>query len=722
MKHWLILCLAVGLLRGAPLLAQTRPADSLRVLLRTQPRADTLRVRRLQALSGELVMIDLPQSIAVLKQALVLSRRLADFRGEGQALIRLGTLCRLQSDFAQARRYTQQALALYRRRANRAGLGVAYLQLSFIEMVQENPALALRAALQGLVFAGQAGDKLTQTRLRLVLGNTYIQLGNYQDALTTIQTTLRGAQAQGDEHTVAAALSLLGNTYQRLKNWPTALSFYRRAVQLNRRLGDQRSVTIDETSLAQLFVEKGDYRQGLQHGLLARASAQASQDAYTLPPAEVALARAYLLAGQPDSAIALAKHGFVLNLPTRTGTKETLRNASDVLARAYARRGQFADAYRYQSLWVAYKDSLSGEETQKKTSALFYNYELDKKQSQIALLTQTRQLQRQQMHGLLAGLFGVLLLAGLLARNIYLKQRANRVLNAKNGQIAHQRDRLDQTLTKLKAAQSQLVQTEKMVALAALTSGVAHEIQNPVNFVNNFSEVSLELVAELEEEEHQPVHNASLTTELLGDLKRNLHKIHQHGSRVGEIVKGMLEHAHIDTGQRQLIDLNAMAQDYLRLAYHSFQVRHRDFAVARTFSLDPHLGKLQLVPQEMGRVLLNIFANAFYAVHQKALALGTAYGPEVRVSTSRQSGCVELRVRDNGTGISAAVVDKIFNPFFTTKPPGEGTGLGLWLSYDIITKGYGGTLTVHTQEGEYTEFVAMLPYASPAADEEYHPA
>ena len=721
MKRWLILCLAVGLLRGVPLAAQTRPADSLRTLLRAQLRTDTLRVRRLQALSGELVMINLPQSTAVLEQALALSQRLADYRGEGQVLIRLGTLCRLQSNFAQARRYTQQALALFRRRANRAGLGVAYLQLSFIEMVQENPALALRAALQGLVFAGQAGDKLTQTRLCLVLGNTYIQLGNYQDALTTIQTTLRGAQVQGDEHTVAAALSLLGNTHQCLKNWPTALGFYGRAVQLNRRLGDLRSVTIDETSLAQLFVEKGDYRQGLRHGLLARASARDSKDAYTLPPAEVALARAYLLAGQPDSAIALAKHGFALNLPTRTGTKETLRNASGVLAQAYAQRGQFADAYRYQSLWVAYKDSLSGEETQKKTSALFYNYELDKKQSQIALLTQTRQLQRQQMQGLLAGLFGVLLLAALLGRNIYLKQLANRTLNVKNAQIAHQRDRLDHTLTKLKAAQSQLVQSEKMVALAALTSGVAHEIQNPLNFVNNFSEVSLELVAELEDEQHQPAHDPALAIELLGSLKQNLRKIHLHGTRVGDIVKGMLEHAHADTGQRQLVDLNAMARDYLRLAYHSFQDKHPDLVVARAFALDPHLGALRMVPQEMGRVLLNLFANAFYAVCQKASVLGPAYGPAVQVSTRRQNGHAELRVRDNGTGIPVAVLGKIFDPFFTTKPPGEGTGLGLWLSYDIITKGYGGTLTAHTKEGEYTEFVVTLPYAGVSIDEADEP-
>ena len=716
MKRWLILLLVVGVLRVDLLAAQTRTADSLQTLLRANGRLDTLRVRRLQALSGELIMTDLPKSIAVLERALALSRRLPDVRGEGQCLIRLGTLYRLRADFAQARRYTQQALALFTRRADPAGLGKTYLQLSFIEMVQQNPASALQAALQGLPYAERAHDRMTQTRLQLTIGNTYLLLGNYPDALTSLRATLQSARAQGDEHVVASVLSLLGNTYQKLKKWPTALGYYRQAIRLNRRLGDLRSVTIDETSLTQLYAEKGDYPQALHHGLLARASARSNKDAYTLPPAEVALARAYLLAEEPDSAIALARHGFAVSQKTRSN--EDLRNASDVLAQAYAQRGQWEEAYRYHRLWATYQDSLSGEETQKKTSALFYNFELDKKQAQIALLTQARQLQRQQLYGLLAGLFATVLVLGLLARNIYLKQRANRTLNAKNAQIAHQRDRLDHTLTKLKATQSQLVQSEKMLALAALTSGVAHEIQNPLNFVNNFSEVSLELVAELEEEQHQPAHDASLVAGLLNDLRQNLHKIHQHGSRVGDIVKGMLEHAHADTGQRQPIDLNVMTRDYLRLAYHSFQSKNRDIVVSRTFALDPNLGLLRMVPQEIGRVLLNLFANALYAVCQKATVLGPTYAPVVQVSTRRQNGYAELRVRDNGTGIPAAVIDKIYDPFFTTKPPGEGTGLGLWLSYDIVTKAYGGSLTVHTKEGEYTEFVVQLPYTGPTSANE----
>ena len=716
MKRWLVLIAFFGLGHLAPAAAQTRTADSLRTLLRVETRLDTFRVRRLQALSNELMMHELPQAIVVLEQALALSRQLADFRGQGQALLRLGTLYRRQAGYDQARRYTYQALKLFSRRGDRVGLSTTYFQLSTINSLQGDLATALRAAFQGLRYAEQAHSRVNQIWLQNCIADIYVKLEDYQDALPMLQASLKNAQALGDQHVVASVLTLLANAYQLQKKWPQALAYYQRSVTLNRRLGDLASVTIDETSLADLYEQQGNYEQALRHALQARDVARISHDAYNLPRAELTLARAYLRLGRDDSAIVLAQHGF--RLSQNPHNNENLRNGSDILARAFAQRGQFEQAYRYQGLWTAYKDSIAGEETQRKTSALRYGYELDKKQDQITLLTQARQLQRQQLYGLLAGLLGVGLLAGLLGRNIYLKQRANRTLNFKNAQIAHHRDRLNHTLTRLQATQSQLVQSEKMVALAALTAGVAHEIQNPLNFVNNFSEVSLELVAELEDERQEPVRDPDLEAALLSDLKQNLLKIHQHGTRAGEIVKGMLEHAHADTGQRQAVDLNALVEEYLRLAYHSLQAKHRDLTVARAFDLDPHLGPLQLVPQEMGRVLLNLFTNAFYAVQHKAAALGPAYAPEVRVCTRRSgAGDVEVSVRDNGTGIPPEVVEKIFDPFFTTKPAGEGTGLGLWLSYDIIVKGYGGQLAVQTKEGEYTEFMMTLPQVAPLAAE-----
>ena len=691
-------------------MAQSRPADSLRALLARSKQLDTMRVRRLQALSDQLLARDHAQASTLARQALALSRQLHYPAGEGNALIGLATIARLQDKYPLARRCTQQALALYAQRRSAGGLAKAYLQLSLIDEVPgANLVTALREALQGLKYAEQAHSPATQLYLQYTLGDIYVQLGDYATALEMLRVTLRNARQQGNEPVVAATFNLLGNTHKTLRHWPEALACFRRSTQLYRKLGDLQSATTDEINLAELYALQGANEPALRHSRAARREALAHADTHNLPGAELALARAQLNLGQPDSALLLAQHGFALSQQAHDNTG--LSTASNILAQAYARRGDFVQAYHYQSLWVSYQDSLAGAETQRKTSALRYGYELDKKQVQITLLTQARQLQRLQLWGLLAGLVGTVLVVGLLVRNIYLKQRANRVLGEKNAYIAHQRDDLDRTLVELRATQSQLVQTEKMVALAALTAGVAHEMQNPLNFVNNFSEVGLELAAELQAETQKPTRNAALEADLLADIKQNLLIIHQHGTRAGDIVKGMLEHAHADKGQRQPLDLNKTVEEYLRLAYHNLQLKNQGFTFDRTLDLDPRLGLLPLVPQEIGRVLLNLFANAVYAVRQQAARLGPAYVPEVRVSTARQGGQVVLRVRDNGTGIPAAIISKIFDPFFTTKPPGEGTGLGLWFSYDIITKSYGGTLTVATQEGKYTEFTLTLPTA-----------
>ncbi|OGX88351.1 hypothetical protein BEN48_09710 [Hymenobacter glacialis] len=689
--------------------AQTRTADSLRTLLSNETRRDTTRAIRLQLLSNETMLADLPQAIALLEQSLALCRALNYPVGEGKALVRLGTLYRRQENYPQARQYTQQAQALFRRRGDLAGLAKTYLQLSFINLAVGDLVASLRAAVTGLPYAEKAGDQLTHGRLQVAVGSVYVQSGNHEEALPVLKKALKAVDAQADKYMVVAALNLLGNTYQLRKNWDEALACFQRSERLNNELGDEQSATIDNTDMSELYAEQKNYAQALKYALKARKAAVLNKDKYNLPPAELALAHAYLLGGRPDSAIALARHAFELGRNSRT--LESLRNASEVLSKAHANRGDFADAYKYSGLWAAYKDSIAGERAQVKISGLRYGYEIGRQQDQISLQAQKAARQRQGIYGLLAGVLGLLLLAGLLVRNVVLKQRANRTLNEKNEQIEHQRDRLDQTLTQLKATQSQLVQSEKMVALAALTAGVAHEIQNPLNFVNNFSELSLELLAELEEEQQQPSPNLVLANGLFDDLKQNLRKIHQHGGRASAIVKGMLDHGHAENGRRQSVDLNALCEEYLRLAYHGLQSRHRTFTVARTLDLDPNLGQLHVVPQELGRVLLNLFTNAFYAVHKKAETTGDGYAPAIGVRTRHLNGQVEVAVRDNGLGIASAVMDKIFDPFFTTKPPGEGTGLGLWLSYDIIANGYGGTLVAHSEEGAFTEFVLTMPQA-----------
>ncbi|WP_138993548.1 ATP-binding protein [Larkinella sp. C7] len=289
----------------------------------------------------------------------------------------------------------------------------------------------------------------------------------------------------------------------------------------------------------------------------------------------------------------------------------------------------------------------------------------------------------------------------------------NRIIASQNErleqQVKERTAQLQTSLEELKATQNQLIQKEKLASLGELTAGIAHEIQNPLNFVNNFSEVSTELVTELEEEQQKPDRDAELEKELLGDLKQNLQKINHHGGRASQIVKNMLAHSRTTTGDRQATNLNALCDEYLRLAYHGLRAKDNTFNCELVTDLDPTAGSVNLVPQEIGRVLLNLFNNAFYTVQKKQKTTSEPYQPMVKVRTKASLKQIEIRIIDNGLGMDDTVKEKLFQPFFTTKPTGEGTGLGLSLSYDIITKGHGGTLTVESQPGVGSEFIITLP-------------
>ncbi len=284
--------------------------------------------------------------------------------------------------------------------------------------------------------------------------------------------------------------------------------------------------------------------------------------------------------------------------------------------------------------------------------------------------------------------------------------RTEEVLQQKE-EIEAQRDNLEKAVDELKITQSQLIQSEKLASLGELTAGIAHEIQNPLNFVNNFSEVSVEMINDYKEDiGREP---EGLEAELLENLEQNLQKINQHGKRAGGIVRNMLMHSRTNSGDRELTDINALADEYMRLAYHGLKAKDKTFNAAITTDQHNKLPKVKIAPQDVGRVLLNIFSNAFYAVHQKQKKNIAGYQPQVKLTTTGDKTHVEIRIRDNGDGIPENIKNKVMQPFFTTKPTGEGTGLGLSISYDIIVKGYGGSIDINTEPGSYTEFVVTIP-------------
>ncbi|TAD85670.1 MAG: GHKL domain-containing protein [Bacteroidetes bacterium] len=294
-----------------------------------------------------------------------------------------------------------------------------------------------------------------------------------------------------------------------------------------------------------------------------------------------------------------------------------------------------------------------------------------------------------------------------------LKDELEIQVNERTADLRTQKDELENALNELKSAQAQLIQSEKMASLGELTAGIAHEIQNPLNFVNNFSEVSSELVMELVEELEKG--NADEVKAIAVDVVQNLQKINYHGKRAGEIVKGMLQHSRTSSGKKEPTDLNALCDEYLRLSYHGLRAKDKTFNATLKTQFDKSLsvdakgtGSINLIPQDMGRVILNLITNAFYVVKEKANKKIAGYEPTVTVTTKRTNEMVVIEVTDNGNGIPPKILDKIFQPFFTTKPTGQGTGLGLSLSYDIV-KAHGGDLKVETKEGEGSTFSIQLP-------------
>jgi signal transduction histidine kinase len=299
-----------------------------------------------------------------------------------------------------------------------------------------------------------------------------------------------------------------------------------------------------------------------------------------------------------------------------------------------------------------------------------------------------------KIYFLIAGLLLVSLFGLLMFRNNKQKQK----INAK----------LENTLTNLQATQKQLVQSEKMASLGELTAGIAHEIQNPLNFVNNFADLNMELIDELQQE--LKTGNTEEAIAISNDIKDNEQKINHHGKRADAIVKGMLQHSRKTSAQKELTDINALCDEYMRLFYHGLRAKDKSFNAEYDTKFDTTLPLISVIPQDIGRVILNLINNAFYAVNaRQKMEQDSGYKPLVTLTTSKQGDQVVIEVADNGTGMPEQVKEKIFQPFFTTKPTGEGTGLGLSLSYDIVTKGHGGSINVSTSTNQGTVVSVQLP-------------
>jgi len=405
----------------------------------------------------------------------------------------------------------------------------------------------------------------------------------------------------------------------------------------------------------------------------------------------------YLKNNKRDSALYYVRKVYQMSAGSSLRTKlyPTL-----LLAKCFP--GKADSTLKYTIEYYTIRDSLQNFNKAQRAQAMAFADEQNRREIEAK---QDAYLADLKLYALAAIALVLILLAIILWRGSRRRKTANDLLQ-------EQKDQVEETLNELEATQNQLIQSEKMASLGELTAGIAHEIQNPLNFVNNFSEVSMELVDEMELELSKGDKDEAIA--IASDIKQNLEKIRHHGMRADGIVKGMLQHSKTGSGTKEPTNINTLASEFMRLAYHGLRAKDKAFNAELVMHLDSDLPQVNVVPQDIGRVLLNLFNNAFYAVQQKQKTAGDDYKPTVEVSTSlftppSGSQGIYLRVKDNGTGIPDSTKEKIMQPFFTTKPTGEGTGLGLSLSYDIMVKGHGGKINVDSEEGEYTEFAVWLP-------------
>ena len=505
-------------------------------------------------------------------------------------------------------------------------------------------------------IALEIGHPVRQMLASMNLGRSYTIAGKLDSALLyeteAEQITLKSEYKKY----LGQVYSTLGNIYFEKNNFPLALEYYHKGIKISKEENNMSGLTNSYFFLAKYFLANKKKDSALHYSMLSLQT--------------------------------IKKLGVVRWYRVNLGT------AYENVYLSYKLANQPDSLLKYQGLALEIKDSLYKERIKNLSAfqTVTLNEQLHLQQVEKEKLAFQNKI---RIYLLAAGIAVLLLLAVIFYRNNRQKQKANKVL--------------EKTLTDLKSTQSQLIYSEKMASLGELTAGIAHEIQNPLNFVNNFSEVSNELLDEMNTELNKG--DIEEAKALAADVKQNLEKINHHGQRAADIVKGMLQHSRSSTGQKEPTDINALCDEYLRLAYHGLRAKDKSFNAKFETDFDPSLPKINVVPQDIGRVILNLINNAFYTVSEKAKSLmpnAESYEPTVVVSTKNLGDKVEVKVKDNGNGISEKIKDKIFQPFFTTKPTGQGTGLGLSLSYDIV-KAHGGEIKVESANGAGTEFTVVLP-------------
>ncbi|HUR66292.1 MAG TPA: ATP-binding protein [Chitinophagaceae bacterium] len=667
----LLLCIllpVISLAQVNPLFLEPtkKQADSLKLALE-QNMNDTLRMAANRELSLYYLDINSDSALYYIEKDLPLARKLNLKLWEADALDLLGISTSNKGNFVKSIRSIQEALHITESRECEKNIW------HISKFTNSGDPEKARLSMLGTIYSDVAG--------------IYASTGNYDKQLNVIRECIRIAEMIKDNTLLSQAYRGLGLKYYREKQLDSALLFLRTSLEYSGLAGYHKYSSNNYNRMGRIYLMKNSYSLALENTLKGLASAKEQNNNPSIGQSYLVLSNYYNKVGKNDSALYYGR--LAMSIAHNTAQVSDIIQSYDALATIYKSLNRPDSALIYLELSNAANDSLLSLEKIKQVENIGFDEQLRLQELEKERL-QTKG--RIRTYSLLGGLGGLLIVAGLLYRNNRQKHRTNRALET--------------TLARLRATQAQLIQSEKMASLGELTAGIAHEIQNPLNFINNFSEVNKELLTEMNEEIAKG--NFAEVKNLSRDITDNEEKINHHGKRADAIVKGMLQHSRRSSGQKEPTDINALADEYLRLAYHGLRAKDKTFNATLSTDLDPKIGTLNIVPQDIGRVILNLITNAFYAVNDKRGMGLTGYEPTVSVSTRSNNGKIEISVRDNGNGIPPKVLDKIFQPFFTTKPTGQGTGLGLSLSYDIV-KAHGGEIKVDTKENEGTAFTIVLP-------------
>ena len=623
----------------------------------------------------------------------------------------------MQSKYDSSIYFYKKSIRIYERSDNKGRLGTSYANIAIGYQQQSNFPMALLYQQKALRVHEKTNNERSKAYALVNMANTYNNLGDFKRADSVFLETIALAKKLELLNVELYAYSNLASMYTDLENWQKCYDYAMKAADLGRSFGDPAIEAASLSKAATALVNLVQPENAMELSKKAIALADSSLQPLIINQAYSSMGYALLMQKRwkvaipyYEKSLEVLKGADIYTIDIGVVTKQ--------LSECYEKTGNFSKALELYKQYNAINDSVSRKENIRKATEQMMNYEFDKKMQTARLVQDAKdEIMYTRQVGLIAGLvLSVILILAVLI-GYFNKKKANGLLREQKGKV-------EQTLEQLRNTQAQLVHAEKMASLGELTAGIAHEIQNPLNFVNNFSEVNLELIGEADEELEKGNHND--VKDILKDVKQNQEKINHHGKRADAIVKGMLQHSRTSAGQKEPTDLNALADEYLRLAYHGLRAKDKSFNADFTLEADENLPKINVVPQDIGRVLLNLINNAFFAVsaartghvvrtghalsQQHALATPEKpYKPLVTLTTKNLGHSIEIRVKDNGSGIPENIKNKIFQPFFTTKPAGEGTGLGLSLSYDIITKGHGGKIKVRSGEGEGTEFTIILP-------------